>query len=147
MSSEQPIPFNDYKHLPTRSEIELHLGMLGSAELKRFEDRLESLATRIDWRMHWYETQGWGYRASYRSRVLCVLHFYNGFFTVTMAIPVDREEDYRSLKELTPNFIRQFGEFQLSAKTKWLTFKIRKKIDVDQMAMLIEIKIRNLKKG
>ena len=145
MSSEQKIPFDDYKHIPTRSEIDLHLGMLGLMVLKRFEERVESLAPRIDWRMHWYENNGWGYRASFRSRVLCVLHFFNGYFTVTMGIPADAEADYRSLKELTPNFIRQFSEFTLSAKTKWLTFRIRKSVDVDQIAMLLEVKIRSLK--
>jgi len=145
MSSEQKIPFNDYKHIPTRSEIDLHLGMMGCLELKRFEERVELMAPRIDWRMHWYETEGWGYRASFRSRVLCVLHFFDGYFTVTMAIPAADEDRYRSLKDLNPNFNRQFGEFRLSAKTKWFTFRIRKNVDVDQMIMLLEVKVGSLK--
>ena len=145
MNSEPYIPFNDYKHVPTRAEIDTHLGMMGAIELMRLEERVELLAPRIDWRMHWYETKGWGYRASFRSRVLCVLHFFHGYFTVTMAIPVEDEERYRSLKELNPNFIRQFGDFTLSAKTKWLTFRIRKKVDVDQVMLLLEVKVSSLK--
>jgi hypothetical protein len=145
MSSDQKIPFNDYKHIPTRSEIDLYLGMLGAVELRRLEERIELLAPRIDWKMHWYDNDGWGYRASFRSRVLCVLHFYHGYYTVTMAIPADNEDRYRSLKDLNSNFIRQFGEFKLSAKTKWLTFRIRKQVDVDQMIMLLEVKVAGLK--
>ena len=69
MTTPAKLPFNDYQHLPTRPEIDTLLGVLPALELKRFEERLDLLEPTVSWAMHWYDSeQGWGYRASFRSR-------------------------------------------------------------------------------
>jgi hypothetical protein len=141
------LPFNDYKHPPTRPEIDLLLGIVPSAELKRFEHQLELMEERINWAMHWYENDtGWGYRASYRSRVLCVLHFYRGYFTVTLSIPVDDEHRYRSHRALTPGLRKAFDYFVPSTKMKWITFHVRAKKEVEALLALLELKLQDLRK-
>ncbi|MBR9979248.1 MAG: DUF3788 family protein [Bacteroidetes bacterium] len=141
------LPFNDFKHPPTRPEIDLLLGVVPSAELKRFEHQLELMEERINWAMHWYENDtGWGYRGSYRSRVLCVLHFYRGFFTVTLSIPLEEEERYRAIKELTPGLRKAFDHFTSSTKMKWITFHVRAKKEVEALLALLELKLQDLKK-
>lgn len=141
------LPFNDYKHPPTRPEIDLLLGVVPSSELRRFEHRLELMEPRINWAMHWYENEtGWGYRASYRSRVLCVLHFYRGFFTVTLSVPLDREEEYLALKELTPGLRKAFDHFTLSTKMKWFTLHARAARDVEALLAMLKLKLEDLRR-
>ncbi len=141
------LPFNDFKHPPTRPEIDQLLGILPAAELKRFEHRLELMEPRINWALQWYENEtGWGYRASYRARVLCVLHFYRGFFTVTLSIPIDDEKRYRSLRELTPGLRKAFEHFTLSTKMKWVTFHVRTRAEVDALLALLLLKFEDLKR-
>ena len=141
------LPFNDLKHPPTRPEIDQLLGMLPAIELKRFEHQLELLEPRIGWAMHWYESEeGWGYRASYRSRVLCVLHFYKGYFSVTLSIPIAEEQDYLALRELTPHIRKAFEHFRMSEKMKWITMHISKKEDVDAVLAIVRRKMADLKR-
>ncbi|MBR9975706.1 MAG: DUF3788 family protein [Bacteroidetes bacterium] len=140
------LPFNDYKHPPTRPEIDLQLGVVHSAELRRFEHQLELMEPMVNWAMHWYENEtGWGYRASYKARVLCVLHFYRGFFTVTFSIPIDQETNYRSIRELTPSLRKAFDHFTLSTKMKWFTFHVNKAKDVDALLAMLRLKFADLK--
>jgi hypothetical protein len=141
------LPFNDFKHPPTRPEIDQLLGVVTSAELKRFELQLELMESRINWALQWYENEtGWGYRASYRARVLCVLHFYRGFFTVTLSIPIDDEERYRSLRELTPGLRKAFEHFTLSTKMKWFIFHVRTRKEVDALLAIVLLKFEDLKR-
>ncbi|MBE0642810.1 MAG: DUF3788 family protein [Bacteroidetes bacterium] len=141
------LPFNDFKHPPTRPEIDLLLGISPSAELKRFEHQLEMMEPLVNWAMQWYENEtGWGYRASYRARVLCVLHFYRGFFTVTLSIPTDEEERYRSLRELTPGLRKAFEHYTLSTKMKWINFHVRTRKEADAMLAILTLKFEDLRK-
>lgn len=141
------LPFNDFKHPPTRPEIDLLLGVVTSSGLRQFEHQLELMEPRVNWAMHWYENEtGWGYRASFRARVLCVLHFYRGFFTVTFSIPVDQEAQYLALKELTPGLRKAFDHFSLSTKMKWFTFHVRTTQDVDALLAMLRLKYSDLKK-
>lgn len=141
------LPFNDYKHPPTRPEIDLLLGVVPSSELRRFEHQLELMEPRVNWAMHWYENEtGWGYRASYKARVLCVMHFYRGFFTVTFSIPIEQEQDYLALRELTPSLRKAFDHFTLSTKMKWFTFHVNRAKDVDALLAMLRLKYADLKK-
>ncbi|MCB2203392.1 DUF3788 domain-containing protein [bacterium] len=141
------LPFNDHKHPPTRPEIDLQLGVLPAIELKRFEHKLELIEPQINWSMQWYENEaGWGYRASYRSRVVCVLHFYKGFFSVTLSVPIDETDDYLALKETTPLVRTAFEHFKLSAKMKWVTFNISRGADVDAVIAIANKKMADLRK-
>lgn len=147
MDTTPKLPFNDHKHPPTRPEIDQLLGMLPSAELKHFEQRLDLVEPHINWAMHWYESEeGWGYRASYRSRVLCVLHFYKGYFSVTLSIPIAEEQEYRSLRELTPHIRQAFEHYTLSEKMKWITMHVSRKEDVNAALSIVRKKLNDLKK-
>ena len=147
MEKTRKLPFNDHKHPPTRPEIDQLLGMLSAIELKRFEHQLELLEPRISWAMHWYESEeGWGYRASYRSRVLCVLHFYKGYFSVTLSIPIAEEQEYLSLRELTPHILQAFEHYTLSEKMKWITMHVSRKEDVDAALAIVRKKLNDLKR-
>lgn len=140
------LPFNDQKHIPTRAEIDLLLGVLGSMELKRLEDVLESIERHIDWSMHWYnEAQGWAYRASFRERVLCLLHFYPDFFLATVSIPTAREEEFLALPELTEAHKRRFEDYTPSMKMKWIRFPVRKRKDVEALTAILTLKLDDLK--
>jgi hypothetical protein len=139
-------PCSDPRHIPTRVEIDLELGQMVLAELKRLEERIEDLVANVDWQMHWYAQEGqWGYRASYKSRVLCVLHFYDDSFTVTVAIPPDSEAAYRGIKELPVSFVHQFAHFRSSKNAKWFTFRIRKKTEVDGITEILRMKIGEMR--
>ncbi|MDX9759767.1 MAG: DUF3788 family protein [Bacteroidota bacterium] len=141
------LPFNDFKHPPTRPEIDLLLGVVPSSELRRFEHQLELMEPRTNWAMHWYENEtGWGYRASYKARVLCVLHFYRGFFTVTFSIPVEQEADYLAVKELTPGLRKAFDHYTLSTKMKWFTFHVSTSQDAEALLAMLRLKYADLKK-
>ena len=141
------LPFNDFKHPPTRPEIDLLLGVMPSAELRRFEHQLELMEPLVNWAMHWYQNEtGWGYRASYKARVLCVLHFYRGFFTVTLSIPIDDERQYHTLKELTPGLRKAFEHYTLSTKMKWITFHLRTAKDVNAILAIMRLKYADLRK-
>ncbi|MFA6234212.1 MAG: DUF3788 family protein [Bacteroidota bacterium] len=141
------LPFNDHKHAPTRPEIDILLGVSPSAELKRFEHQLELMEPMINWAMQWYENEtGWGFRASYHARVLCVLHFYRGFFTVTLSIPNVDVEQYQSLKELTPGLRKAFEYFTHSTKMKWFTFHVRTSKEVAAVLAMLKLKLEDLKK-
>jgi hypothetical protein len=140
------LPFNDFKHPPTRPEIDLLLGVLPAIELKRFEHQLELLEPRINWAMHWYSAdQGWGYRGSYLSRVACILHFYRGYFTMTLSIPLDRVDEFRQTKDLTSTFRNAFSYGKPSMKTLWVSFLLREPADTAAAIHLIELKLRDLK--
>jgi hypothetical protein len=140
-------PFNNQKHAPTRPEIDILLGVSPSAELRRFEHQLELMEPMINWAMQWYENEiGWGFRASYHARVLCVLHFYRGFFTVTLSIPITDIERYHSLKELTPGLRKAFDYFTHSTKMKWFTFHVRTSKEVRAVLALLELKLEDLKR-
>lgn len=140
------LPFNDQKHIPTRAEIDLLLGVLGSMELKRLEEVLETMERHIDWSMHWYnDMQGWSYRASFRERVICLLHFYHGFFIATVSIPLDREEEFLALKNLTDAHKRRFSEFSLSMKMKWIRFPVKKRKDVEALTAILDLKLQDVK--
>ncbi|MBN1447877.1 MAG: DUF3788 family protein [Bacteroidetes bacterium] len=141
------LPFNDFKHPPTRPEIDLLLGVLPAIELRRFEHQLELLEPRINWSMQWYENEeGWGYRASYHSRVVCVLHFYKGYFSVTLSIPRTEEEQYYTLRELTPHIRKAFEHYRMSEKMKWITMHLSRKEDVDAVLAILRRKLADLKK-
>lgn len=140
------LPFNEYKHPPTRPDIDLQLGVLPSIELRRFEHQLELLEPQINWSMQWYENEaGWGHRASYKSRVVCVLHFYKGFFSVTLSVPSDEEEAYLSLRPTTPLIRTAFEHFKPSAKMKWVTFNVSRKADVSAVLAIVEKKLKDLR--
>ncbi|MCZ7557368.1 MAG: DUF3788 domain-containing protein [Bacteroidia bacterium] len=141
------LPFNDAKHPPTRPEIDILLGVLPAIELKRFEHQLELIEPGINWGMQWYATdEGWGYRGSFKARVVCVLHFYKGYFTVTLSIPDAQLEEYRSLKTLTPMLLKAFENSKPSVKTTWVTFHLHKSEDVLALVPLMEMKIADLRK-
>ncbi len=141
------LPFNDRKHPPTRPEIDILLGVSPSAELRRFEHQLELMESMINWAMQWYENDtGWGFRASFHARVLCVLHFYRGFFTVTLSIPEIDVEKYQALSELTPGLRKAFEYFTPSTKMKWITFHVRTDKEVRAVLAMLKLKLADLKK-
>jgi len=145
---EEPIklPFNDRKHIPTRPEIDLLLGMLPAIELKRFEDQIILREGKINWSMFWYEYYGgWGYRASFKSHVLVVLHFYKGYFTATVSIPLASEHAYLEARELTPAFHQYFAKGKLAPKAKFVTCRIWKRKDVEALLSLMERKLQELR--
>ncbi|HOJ02371.1 MAG TPA: DUF3788 family protein [Bacteroidota bacterium] len=140
------LPFNDLKHPPTRPEIDLLLGVLPAIELKRFEHQLELLEPQVNWAMQWYENDaGWGYRASFKARVVCVLHFYKGYFTVTFSVPLDEEAAWRGRRENTEPILRAFEHGKLSPKTKWITVPLHLRADVEAVLPLLEMKLLDLK--
>jgi hypothetical protein len=142
------LPFNDMKHAPSRAEIDLLLGVTASFELKRFEERIELLFTeRINWDMHWYDAmEGWGYRASYRGRVVCILHFYKNYFTVSISIPDKKENEFLAIQELTPKYRMLFeNNFKVSPGVKWLTFHVKRKVEVDAMVPVIRLKLLDIR--
>lgn len=140
------LPFNDFKHPPTRPEIDLLLGVLPAIELKRFEHQLELLEPRINWAMHWYSAEeGWGYRGSYFARVACILHFYRGYFTMTISMPQDKVEEYRALKDLPQAFRNAFDYGKPSMKALWVSFLLREPGDTTAAIHLMERKLRDLK--
>ncbi len=142
------LPFNDHKHAPSRAEIDLLLGVTASFQLKELEERMDLLFTeRLNWDMHWYDAmEGWGYRASYRGRVACILHFYKSYFTVSISIPLKKEADFVSIHELTPKFRGLFDtKFKLSPGVKWLTFHIKTKAEVDAMLRVIRMKLEDIR--
>ena len=95
---DEKLPFNNFKHIPSRPEIDTVLGMLPALELKRFEEQLDLLDSTISWAFQWYENlEGWGYRASFKQRVLCILHFDRGYFSATLSIPLAMEYTYLAL--------------------------------------------------
>jgi len=139
------LPFNEHKHPPTRPEIDQQLGMLPAIELKRFEHQLELIEEQINWSLQWYENEaGWGYRASYRSRVVCVLHFYKGFFSVTLSVPIAEADDYLALRSTTPLIRTAFEHYKTSDKMKWVTFNISRKEDVNAVIAIVRKKMTDL---
>jgi len=141
------LPFNDHKHPPTRPEIDILLGVIPSLELKRFEHQLELLEPGINWAMQWYAgDEGWGYRGSFKARVVCVLHFYKGYFTVTLSVPDDAILEYRSLRSLTPMLQKAFENSKPSVKTTWVTFHLHKREDVEALNPLMELKLDDLRR-
>lgn len=141
-------PYDDYKHIPTRPEIDLLLGMRAAVELKRLEGRIELMAANVDWQMQWYSNEtAWGYRASYRSRVLCVVHFLRGVFTVTVSIPIEREKAYRALKDMTPSTLANFANFRPGPKTKHVIFRVRDKQDCDGVTAVLVEKITDIRRA
>jgi uncharacterized protein DUF3788 len=140
------LPFNDYKHIPSRSEINLVLGVESAGLLKRFEDLLMMYDPVIDWAFHWYEEGGgWGYRASVNSRVVCVIQFYNGYYSVTMSIPLAKEDEFLALEDLNDKVRKQFSNYKLSPKAKWLTININTNADVEALAAMSRLKLIDLK--
>ncbi len=144
-SDAPKLPFNDYKHIPSRAEIDLVLGMQPAILLKRYEELLELIEPRINWSFQWYDDGGWGYRASYLERVVCVLNFYRGYYAVTLGIPLAKEEEFFTLKELNDKVRNQFTNFKLSPKVKWITINIRTKEDAEAVAAMAKVKIADLK--
>jgi hypothetical protein len=142
---EPKLPFNDYKHIPSRPEIDLVLGMESAILLKRFEELLLLAEPRVNWGFHWYDDGGWGYRASWGERVLCVLHFYRGYYAVTLGVPLDKEKEFLALKGLNAKLRAQFTNFELSPKMKWMNFNIRTKEDAEGAAALTVLKLKDLK--
>jgi hypothetical protein len=139
------LPFNDRKHIPTRPEIDLLLGSEPSAELKRLESMIEYTEQHVTWSMQWYDNEnGWGYRASYKERVLCVLHFFKGYYTATISIPFRREQEFLDLKDLTPAIRKQFLFYTPSPRTKWISFAIRKKQEVDAIIAILRLKLTDI---
>lgn len=145
MSDTPEFAFTDFKHSPSRPQIDAALGVLPAIELKHFEEKLDLLEPRVQWAMHWYENgKGWGYRVSYRTRVVCVLHFSKGFFTAAVSIPAVREDEFVRIRELTEEFREQFKYFTLSPKVKWVTFRIKKRNDTDSLLALLQLKLMDL---
>ena len=141
------MPFNDQKHPPTRPEIDILLGVLPAIELKRFEHQLELMEPGINWAMQWYDSDaGWGYRGSYKARVVCVLHFYKGYFTVTMSIPDADIPTYTSLKTMTRMLLKAFENSNPSIKSTWVTFHLHKREDVEAMPPIMELKLLDLRR-
>jgi hypothetical protein len=139
-------PFNDQRHIPTRPEIDLLLGMTSALELRRLEERIDMLTANVDWQMHWYSNESaWGYRASYQSRVLCVVHFSRGAFVVIVSIPAEREKAYRGLKDMTPSTLANFANFRPGMKAKQVSFRVRDKEDCDGVTAVLAEKIRDIR--
>lgn len=149
MTEEQEIiktPFNDRKHIPTRAEIELALGVLGAIYLKELEHKLDLQSRGINWSMYWHAAnEGWSSRASYNEKVLCVVHFYKKFFIVSIPIPLASEEEFRTVKQLTPVHLKRFDEFTSSPGTKWITLRVGRKEDLDSLLSVLKKKINLLK--
>ena len=144
--SPRKLPFNDLKHPPTRPEIDLLIGVVASTALRRFEESLEFEQPGINWSMQWYENdEGWGYRASYRGRVVCVLHFLTKLFTVTLSIPEAKERQFYELRELKQEFRDAFSRYTSSPKMKWISFALRTSDDVGPMLAIIRLKLQDLK--
>ncbi|MDH7514244.1 MAG: DUF3788 family protein [Bacteroidota bacterium] len=140
------LPFNDFKHIPTRPEIEVVLGVLPAIELRRLEEGLDLLEPSIVWAMHWYDSErGWGYRASFRERVVCILHFQKGFFTMTLSVPLAREAEFIALRELTEEFRARFSDYKRSINAKWIVFRIRKRRDTEAALALLRLKLDDLR--
>ena len=137
--------FTDFKHSPSRPQIDSVLGVLPAIELKRFEEKLDMLEPRIQWSMQWYEVgQVWGYRAAFRTRVVCILHFSKGFFTASVSVPVAREQEFHDIRGLSDSFREQFKYFTMSPKVKWFTFRIKKRADTDSLLAVIALKMQDL---
>lgn len=142
------LPFNDFKHIPTRPEIDVLLGMLPSIELRHFEEHLALLEPRVDWSMHWYDNeQGWGYRGSYKERVFCILHFFKGYFTVTIPFPDAALESASALRELTDDHRVQMRKGKPSARATWVTLRVWKRLQTVSANALVERKLVALREG
>jgi hypothetical protein len=140
------LPFNDRKHSPSRPEIDLLVGIVPSSELKRLERQIEWMDNKISWSMEWYENaEGWGYRASYMNKVLVILHFYKGFFSASMSIPLKKEAGFIALKEVTAAHLRQFENCVLSPQAKWVTLRIQKREDMNSLLALLQHKLEDIK--
>jgi hypothetical protein len=140
------LPFNDLKHPPSRAEIDLLLGVVPSAGLRRLEELLEIEQPGINWSMQWYENdEGWGYRASFRGRVVCVLHFLSKLFTVTLSIPEAKERQFYELRELNQQFRDAFSRYTPSPKMKWVSFAMRGPEDVPPMMAIIRLKLQDIR--
>ena len=101
----------------------------------------------INWAMQWYDSDaGWGYRGSYKARVVCVLHFYKGYFTVTMSIPDADIPTYTSLKTMTRMLLKAFENSKPSIKSTWVTFHLHKREDVEAMPPIMELKLLDLRR-
>ncbi|MBL0175165.1 MAG: DUF3788 family protein [Ignavibacteria bacterium] len=143
---DEKLPFNNFKHIPSRPEIDTVLGMLPALELKRFEEQLDLLDSTISWAFQWYENlEGWGYRASFKQRVLCILHFDRGYFSATLSIPLAMEYKYLALKELTPNMREHFKDYRLSQKMKWVSLHVKNRADTDSLLAIIRLKLEDLR--
>ncbi len=146
MTIQEKLPYNDYKHVPTRPEIDTLLGVLPAIELKRFEEQLDLLEPAIAWAMHWYDNeQGWGYRASFLRRVVCSLHFEKGFFTAAFSIPLAREAEFLDLKELTPEFRERFADCKMSIDAKRVSFRIRKRRETEAALAMARLKLEDIR--
>jgi len=121
--------------------------VLPAIELKRFEHQLELMEPGINWAMQWYDSDaGWGYRGSYKARVVCVLHFYKGYFTVTMSIPDSDIPTYTSLKTMTRMLLKAFENSKPSIKSTWVTFHLHRREDVEAMPPIMELKLLDLRR-
>lgn len=139
-------PFNDKKHIPTRAEIELELGVIGAINLKEFEHKLDLLSSVITWSMYWFGvSEGWSSRASCYSSVLCILHFYKKHFIATVSIPLVHEEEFRNLKNLTDTHRKRFDHFTLSPGSKWVSFRVGRKEDIESLLAVMKKKISLLR--
>lgn len=138
-------PFNDQKHIPTRPEIDLQLGMLCALTLKNFEHRLEMLSSRVNWSFYWYSpTEGWSYRASYRRKVLCIVHFYKHSFSVTIPVPLKNEREFLGMKELTHAMRLEFERATRSPGSKWVSIRLAGKDDTAPVVAIIRKKMELL---
>ncbi len=138
-------PFNDEKHIPTRPEIDLQLGVLCALTLKRFEHGLEVLSSGVNWSFYWYNrTEGWSYRASYRRKVLCIVHFYKHSFTVTIPVPLRHEQEFLGMKEMTNGVRREFERANRSPGSKWVSIRLAGKDDTAPAVALIRKKMELL---
>jgi len=140
------LPFNDRKHIPTRPEIDLLLGMLPAIELKRLEHQLDLMLLDFNWSMQWYEKHGgWGYRASYLSKVFVIIHFYKGYFTAAVPIPASAINTYCQLPGLTEEFVREFDRVKDSPGAVWVTFRAWKEEHVRALLSILRKKIGDTK--
>lgn len=147
MSETTPkFPFNDYKHIPSRAEIDRILGPETAGLLKRFEEKLGMKTRAVSWEMHWSgDEQGWGYRGTYKNKVLCVLHFYRGFFSFTVSIPETKEAEYKALKELKEKHLNRFAHYKQSPHVKWITIHVHTRVDVEAIGALVYKKFDEIK--
>lgn len=147
IDESQKLAFNDQRYTPTRPEIDTMLGVLPAIELKRFEEGLDKIESRLNWSFEWYDNAGgWGYRASYLSRVVCIVHFFKGYFTVLFSVPLAREEEFRAVRELTAGVRLKFDqEVTLSPAAKWISVRLWKRDDVEAVLALMKLKVADLR--
>ncbi len=143
MADVKKQPFNDEKHVPSRAEIELALGMQRSLDLAYVEHKIHLVYPRINQVAHWAgPEQGWGYRFSFGNRVLCTITFFKQRFDVTFSIPQRMADEILKLNSLTAAVRRAMESSWKSPGAVWYRIPVHSRADAEGVADILAIKLK-----